>query len=234
MANCLTRICIEENKFEKRKKERQEEEQEEAEKQQLLAFKSKHMRPKRTRPEIQSNPEEPLQKRMKLFLEAGNPPDQDELDVGTWLRKAEERCLRVGNLRTRLEREKIQVLEKMRRMDATVPDGWKAEDAEPTGGPSHQPGEGAPLQQINTRARDHTSQNQDDEPIPKGWKKEEESMDGNLDNFNQQTSNGAELDGVTLGSSNKSSRVPGNRNPDRQDEIPEMKTQKSRNENLVD
>jgi hypothetical protein len=50
-------------------------------------------------------------------------------------------------------------------------------------------------------------------------------MDGNLDNFNTQTSNRAELDGVTLGSSNKSSRVPGNRNPYRQDENPkrEMK-----------
>ena len=61
MANCITRICIEENEFEKKKKERQAEEQEKAEKQQLIAFKSKHMRPKRTRPEIQSNPEEPLQ-----------------------------------------------------------------------------------------------------------------------------------------------------------------------------
>ena len=40
MANCLTRICIEENRFEKKQRERQAEEQEEAEKQQLLAFKN--------------------------------------------------------------------------------------------------------------------------------------------------------------------------------------------------
>ena len=91
MANCLTRLCIDENRFEKKQKERQAEEQEEAEKHQLLAFKTKHMRPKRTRTEIQSNPEELLQKRMGLFLKAGNPPDQDELDLETWLKKAEER-----------------------------------------------------------------------------------------------------------------------------------------------
>ena len=54
-----------------------------------------------------------------------------------------------------------------------------------------------------------------------------------MDNFNTQTINGAELDGVTMGSSNKSSRVAGNRNPDRQDENPEMKVQKSRYEHLV-
>ena len=117
--------------------------------------------------------------------------------------------------------------------DESVPKGWKRSCAETPVGPIHQSGEGAPLQQINTRARDHTSQNQDDEPIPKGWKKEEESMDGNLDNFNQQTSNGAELDVVTLGSSNESSRLPGNRKTERQDENPEMKVQKSKDENLV-
>ena len=33
MANCLTRICVEENRFEKHKREREEEEKDEAEKQ---------------------------------------------------------------------------------------------------------------------------------------------------------------------------------------------------------
>ena len=64
MANCLTRICIEENRFEKKQRERQAEEQEEAEKQQLLAFKNENMRPKRTRAKIQSAPEEPMKKRI--------------------------------------------------------------------------------------------------------------------------------------------------------------------------
>ena len=88
MANCLTRICAEENKFERKKRERQAEEQEEVEKQQLIAFKNKNMRPKRIRAGIQSELEEPLRKRMNLFLKAGNPPVQDDLDLETWLRKA--------------------------------------------------------------------------------------------------------------------------------------------------
>jgi hypothetical protein len=156
MANCLTRICIEENRFEKKQKERQAEEQEEVEKHQLLAFKAKHMRPKRNRAEIQST-EEPLRKRMKLFLKTWNHQDQDDLDLETWLGKAEERCQRVGNLKARLENEKLQVLEKMRMMK-NVPKGWQMESTKAIGGPSHHIGEGAPLQQINTRARDHTSQ----------------------------------------------------------------------------
>ena len=98
---------------------------------------------------------------MKLFLKAGNPPVQDDLDLETWLRKAEESCQRAGNLKTRLENEKLQVLEKMRRMkdeksslaaesgshdddgDDDVPKGWKMSYGETPGGPCHQ--------QINTR-----------------------------------------------------------------------------------
>ena len=226
MANCLTRICIEENRFEKKRNERQAEEQEEAEKHQLLAFKAKHMRPKRNRAEIQST-EEPLRKRMKLFLKAGNQQDQDDLDLETWLRKAEERCQRAGNLKTRLENEKLQVLEKMRMMK-NVPIGWKMKSTEATGGPSHHFGEGAPLQQINTRACDHTSQN--DENVPEGWKTL--PVDGNFEsgNSNIQMSNKAVLLGVAQGSSNESPKVPGNRNLGRQDENPEMKPQKSKDE----
>ena len=85
---------------------------------------------------------------MKLFIKAGNPPDQDWLNLETWLMKAVERCQRVGNLKTRLEKEKLQVMEKMRRMEKTVPEGWKAEEAETTGCPSHQ--------QIHTRAREES------------------------------------------------------------------------------
>ena len=129
-----------------------------------MAFKNKHMRPKRIRTEIQSIPEEPLRKRMKLFLKVGNPPDQDDLDLETWLSKAEKRCQRVGNLKTMLEKEKIQVLEKMRTMK-NIPKGWKMESTEATGGPSQHIGEGPPIQQINTRTSDHTSQ-EDDEIVP--------------------------------------------------------------------
>ena len=62
--------------------------------------------------------------------------------------------------------------------DETVPDGWKcqADAEESTGGPSHHFGVGAPLQQINTRARvsiDNvipTGWKDDDEEVPEGWK----------------------------------------------------------------
>ena len=46
-------------------------------------------------------------------------------------------------------------------------------------------------------------------------------------------SNGAVLHGVTQGSSNKSSMVPGNRKLGRQDENPEIKPQKGGDENSV-
>ena len=111
---------------------------------------------------------------MKLLLKDGNTPDQDDLDLETWPRRAEERCHRVGNLKTRLENEKLKVLEKMRMMK-NVPKGWKMESAETAVGPSHHIGEGAPLQQINTRARDPTIQ-EDDETVPAGWN--EEGMEG--------------------------------------------------------
>ena len=56
--------------------------------------------------------------------------------------------------------------------DESVPKGWKISCAETPGGPSHQSVEGAPLQQINTRAPGHYCQ--DDEEVPEGWKEEEE------------------------------------------------------------
>jgi hypothetical protein len=46
------------------------------------------LRLKRNRAET---PEEPLRKRMKLFLKAGSKKDQDDLDSETWLGEAEER-----------------------------------------------------------------------------------------------------------------------------------------------
>jgi hypothetical protein len=54
-----------------------------------------------------------LRKRIKTFLKAGNPPVIIDLELGTWLKKAEERSLRIGNLKIRLEEEKRIVLEKM-------------------------------------------------------------------------------------------------------------------------
>ena len=88
-----------------------------------------------------------------------------------------------------------------------------------TGGPSHHLGEGAPLHQINTRARDLGSQNQDDKPVPEGWK--QPSPEVNIGSQNSVSSR-AGLDGVNLDSSIWSSTVPGNRGLGRQDENPGM------------
>ena len=232
MANCLTRICVEETRFEKHKREREEEEKEEAEKQRLLVFKSQHLRPKRSRDEAKKRTDEPLRKRIKLFPKAGNPPDSDDLDLGTWIRNAEERCNRVGGLKTRMENEKKRILAwmdgKRKEDDGTVPEGWKSET---TGGPSHLLGEGAPLDQINTRARDLRSQNQDDKPVPKGWKIT--TTDVAMESQDNSVSNGSELDGVFLDSSNESYNVPGNRDICRQDENPGRKAQMSVDEDTV-
>ena len=73
MANCLTRICVEENKLNKKKREREEEMAEEEEKQRLLAFKMKHQRPKRTRAEDLQTKGEPAGKWMRIFLAGWRP-----------------------------------------------------------------------------------------------------------------------------------------------------------------
>ena len=63
MANSLTRIGVEEERFDKQKRERDEDMAEEAEKQRLMAFKQKHQRPKRTREEAKKHTDEPTGKR---------------------------------------------------------------------------------------------------------------------------------------------------------------------------
>ena len=56
--------------------------------------------------------------------------------------------------------------------DAKLPDGWS------TGGPCHQAGVGAPLQQINTRARVLTdSKDEEDERTPEGWNVSDEVVE---------------------------------------------------------
>ena len=118
---------MEENRFEKHKREREEEEKVEAEKQRLLVFKSKYLRSKSSRDEAKKSTDEPSRKRIKLFPKAGNPPDSDDLDLGTWIGNAEERCNRVGELKTRMENEKKSILAwmegKRKEDDGIVPEG---------------------------------------------------------------------------------------------------------------
>ena len=79
------------------------------------------------RDEAKKSTDEPSRKRMKLFPKAGNPPDSDDLDLGTWIGNAEERCNRVGELKTRMENEKKSILAwmegKMKEDDGIVPEG---------------------------------------------------------------------------------------------------------------
>ena len=125
MANCLTRICVEEERFERKKRERKEEE--EMERVRLRNFKDKHRRPKRPR-----TPDgvDPANKRMKTFLQAGKPPGDTDLDLGNWLEKAEARCQRAGDLKKKLMEEKAMVLEKMNANIATSSHEEEKTDAE--------------------------------------------------------------------------------------------------------
>ena len=144
-SNCLSRVCVDMDKYERRKQERREEEQEKADLRKLEEFKAKHMRPKR-----KTIPEEEgiTAKRRKVNLSGGvatriavpspspgdslggrgarhpnNKPntwspeevgrDDNDLELGLWLRLGEERCLRVGNLKSRLAEDKQRVLSRM-------------------------------------------------------------------------------------------------------------------------
>ena len=136
----------------------------------------------------------------------------------------------------RVEKDSLVGTEEMEE-DKPIPEGWKTpppkerttDDIIPTGrvtgGPSHLLGEGAPPQQINTRASGLISQEQDPENVPEEWKQSEEES---IDNQCIRNSSKAELWIVNLDSSNRSTNVPGNRDIGWQDENPSVnKTQKS-------
>ena len=42
-----------------------------------------------------------------------NRNKEEEIELGKWLEKAEQRCLRVGMLRERIEKEKVEVVKRM-------------------------------------------------------------------------------------------------------------------------
>ena len=57
---------------------------------------------------------EPLLKRRRLApFRPINRNKEEEMELGKWLEKAEQRCLRVGMLRERIEKEKTEVLKRM-------------------------------------------------------------------------------------------------------------------------
>ena len=54
-------------------------------------------------------------RRLEPFLKDGS--GEDDLAIGAWLEKAEMRFMRVGQLRSRLERERCEVLKKMANLE---------------------------------------------------------------------------------------------------------------------
>ena len=73
------------------------------------------MRPKRSSHQ-EDHIEQPAAKRARIQAQQHG----DDLDLGGWLRHAEARCIRVGNLKSRMEMERVRMLEIMTR--------WKQEE----------------------------------------------------------------------------------------------------------
>ena len=73
------------------------------------------MRPKRS-----SHQEDPIQQPAAKRARIQAQQHGDDLDLGGWLRHAEVRCIRVGNLKSKMEMERVRMLEIMSR--------WKQEE----------------------------------------------------------------------------------------------------------
>jgi hypothetical protein len=116
-SNCLARVCVDMDRYERKRLERLEEEQEKTDLRKLEEFKAKHKRPKRSSPEERAEEAEVAVKKRRVSLhnevQLGRD-EADDLDLGLWLLKGEERCIRVGNLKSRLAEERLEVLKKMR------------------------------------------------------------------------------------------------------------------------
>jgi hypothetical protein len=123
------------DRFTRTKMDRMEEEQEKADLRKLEEFKAKYKRPKRKpSPEVE-NVTETMAKRRKVDLAFGlaswraepspwgpeEVRDDQDLDLGLWLRIGEERCTRAGNLRNRLAEDNLRVLRKMSEWNKKYP-----------------------------------------------------------------------------------------------------------------
>ena len=102
-----------------RKKQIQREEEEERQYvRKLESFKAAKRRPKRASHQ-DDQPHQPAAKRARMIT--NNHEHEEDLDLGGWLRHAEARCLRVGNLKARLELDRDRVLKIMARMKEDQP-----------------------------------------------------------------------------------------------------------------
>jgi hypothetical protein len=71
----------------------------------LESFKAAKMRPKRPSP--QEDPiQQPAAKRARIQAQH----HEDDLDLGGWLKHAEARCIKVGNLKSMVEMDRVRIL----------------------------------------------------------------------------------------------------------------------------
>ena len=121
LSNNINRVVEDEDKYEKKKREMREEKTELEEKKALEEFrllkKKTEKRPRESAQRLEdlSQPKiEPLLKRRRLApFRPINRNKEEEMELGKWLEKAEQRCLRVGMLRERIEKENVEVLKRM-------------------------------------------------------------------------------------------------------------------------
>jgi hypothetical protein len=122
-ANHLSRVIVEEDAFEKKKKSRQEELRELEERKKWEEFRLGHKsRPKRQRIEKNTVSEDwkNQYKKMKRIEEV-----VEVYDLSDWWERTEGICIRAGNLKTRLDRDKNRVLRWMETkvIDEVLKDG---------------------------------------------------------------------------------------------------------------
>ena len=96
-SNCLVRVCVDPDRYERKRQERLEDEQEKTEMRKLEEFKLKHKRPKWMRSSLQeelNTPEEGVKRRRVNHQpeEPSRVEADEDLDLGLWLLKSEERC----------------------------------------------------------------------------------------------------------------------------------------------
>ena len=114
-SNHLSRIVVDMDSVARKKQVQREEEEERQAARRLESFKAAKMRRKRA-----SHQEDPIQQPAAKRARMQTQQHGDDLDLGGWLGHAEARCLRVGNLKSRMEMDRVRIMEIMAR--------WKLED----------------------------------------------------------------------------------------------------------
>ena len=139
-ANCLARVKVDESKYEQKNRERMEAIEEAKEKEAWSKFKNKKagFRKRKDKEDIPDEIPKAKKPRMEQveYTEITN--------VGDWLGRMEEICLRAGKLRSYLEMDKLRMLRRMETLEEDriltniqsmweekLPCVWKVQDEDP-------------------------------------------------------------------------------------------------------